>query len=509
MAARCANAPLPPPGELLRLPLPLPGVMRAEPAFRCFGRPSLGRRALQALACFLLGSWVWFLAEDRDQMCPLLDVGVLRGRRDWQLFSPHPPGALFRLSGAPVAEPGCGGEVPGGLRSRLERQPPARCSRQRVIPPQGDTLEGGRRPRLPNGVRQFLRVGWALAADQSPRKRRLRALAGGLRRGGARQLLGRGLGLGEGGRGLSSELGGGPRPRRSRLNSAGRGRSPALGPGGSPQPWRAGAPRRAWRRRVCGEEGLRPGTPPAQGPAGGRQPRLASPSSGAGGAPLGSALWAQRDPSCTLMAQAAWVGPGQSQRAWAGNQRASEELRTRAGTTTSARLPSVSCRAAWGARTRTSAPRRSSRAVPGSRTTTTICILCVLGVRGPCGRKALSSPAPRGPPRGLLGRELPAASPRPLPEGNSAWPPPPTPQAVEVLLGLSASWRVICGAWLGAWSRGSSGPLASLRSPAHSPGLLPGPALEPGRELLALRLALPLRREQRVRGECSAPAGRS
>lgn len=142
MAARCANAPLPPPGELLRLPLPLPGVMRAEQAFRCFGRPSLGRRALQALACFLLGSWVWFLAEDPDQMCPVLDVGVLRGRRDGQLFSPHPPGALFRLSGAPVAEPGPGGEVPGGLRSRLERQPPARCSRQRVIPPQGDTLEG-------------------------------------------------------------------------------------------------------------------------------------------------------------------------------------------------------------------------------------------------------------------------------------------------------------------------------------------------------------------------------
>src|SRR3712207_7596336 len=51
--------------------------------------------------------------------------------------------------------------------------------------------------------------------------------------------------------------------------------------------------------------------------------------------------------------------------------------------------------------------------------------------------------------------------------------------------------RVICGAWLGSWSRGSSGALASLRSPAHSPGLLPGPALEPGRELLALRLALP------------------
>lgn len=342
------------------------------------------------------------------------------------LFSPP-----SRCSLPPVRSP-CGRARAWGRGPWRPPLPPGAPAARAVFPAESDPASGrhprrSRRPRLPNGVRQFLRVGWALAADQSPRKRRLRALAGGLRRGGARQLLGRGLGLGEGGRGLSSELGGGPRPRRSRLNSAGRGRSPALGSGGSPQPWRAGAPRRAWRRRVCGEEGLRPGTPPAQGPAGGRQPRLASPSSGAGGAPLGSALWAQRDPSCTLMAQAAWVGPGQSQRAWAGNQRASEELRTRAGTTTSARLPSVSCRAAWGARTRTSAPRRSSRAVPGSRATTTICIHCVLGVRGPCGRKALSSPAPRGPPRGLLGRELPAASPRPVPEGNSAWPPPPPP----------------------------------------------------------------------------------
>lgn len=74
----------------------------------------------------------------------------------------------------------------------------------------------------------------------------------------------------------------------------------------------------------------------------------------------------------------------------------------------------------------------------------------------------------QGPSERPLGEGAASRQPPPRPRGKLCLATsPPTPQAVEVLLRLSASWRVICGAWLGAWSPGSSGPLASLQSPSR------------------------------------------